>query len=60
MLRETTLTPAQLILPMFVLPGEGRRDPIGALPGVHHRVTAPGWVKYPNLIAVDWLVSCRS
>jgi porphobilinogen synthase len=38
MLRETVLTPAQLILPLFVLPGEGRREPIGALPGVD-RVT---------------------
>ncbi len=33
-MRETHLTPAQLVLPMFILPGEGRREPIGALPGV--------------------------
>ncbi len=34
LVRETALTPSQLILPLFVLPGEGRREPIGALPGV--------------------------
>jgi len=34
LVRETQLDPAQLILPLFVLPGEGRREPVGALPGV--------------------------
>jgi porphobilinogen synthase len=32
--RETLLVPSQLILPIFVLPGAGRREPVGALPGV--------------------------
>ena len=34
LVRETHLVPSQLILPIFVLPGAGRREPIGALPGV--------------------------
>ncbi len=34
LVRETHLQPSQLILPLFVLPGEGRREAIGALPGV--------------------------
>jgi len=34
LVRETQLVPSQLILPIFVLPGTGRREPIGALPGV--------------------------
>ncbi|MGI9186255.1 MAG: porphobilinogen synthase, partial [Gaiellales bacterium] len=34
LVRETSLVPSQLILPIFVLPGAGRREPIGALPGV--------------------------
>lgn len=33
-MRETSLAPSQLILPIFVLPGAGRREAIGALPGV--------------------------
>ncbi len=31
--RETRLDPAQFILPMFVVPGEGVRKEIGAMPG---------------------------
>jgi porphobilinogen synthase len=31
--RETRLTPAQFILPLFVCPGEGVRREIGAMPG---------------------------
>lgn len=34
LVRETSLDPAQLLLPLFVLPGEGRREGIGTLPGV--------------------------
>ena len=34
LVRETALAPSQLILPMFVLPGSGRREAIDALPGV--------------------------
>jgi len=33
LVRETRLTPAQLVAPLFVVPGAGRREPIGALPG---------------------------
>ncbi|MBB6097152.1 porphobilinogen synthase [Deinobacterium chartae] len=35
MVRETFLQPSQLIYPMFVLEGEGRREPISAMPGIH-------------------------
>jgi porphobilinogen synthase len=31
--RETSLSPAHLIWPLFVADGKGRRDPIGAMPG---------------------------
>jgi porphobilinogen synthase len=34
MVRETRLSPADLILPLFVVPGEGVRRPVGAMPGV--------------------------
>ena len=34
LVRETSLAPSQLLLPIFVLPGAGRREAIGALPGV--------------------------
>jgi porphobilinogen synthase len=34
MVRETRLHPRQLIAPLFVQPGRGRRDPIDSLPGV--------------------------
>src|SRR5881396_3713339 len=33
MVRETRLTPSQLILPLFVCPGEGLRREIGSMPG---------------------------
>jgi porphobilinogen synthase len=32
--RETVLTPADLIWPLFVTEGSGVEDPIGSLPGV--------------------------
>ena len=32
--RESVLTPDDLILPVFVLPGEGRREPVASMPGV--------------------------
>jgi porphobilinogen synthase len=31
---ETTLTPSDLIWPLFVLEGEGRREPVASMPGV--------------------------
>ncbi|MDR1546770.1 MAG: porphobilinogen synthase [Deltaproteobacteria bacterium] len=35
LVRETRLSPADLIYPIFVTPGQGRREPITALPGQH-------------------------
>jgi porphobilinogen synthase len=49
--RETTLDPAQLLLPLFVLPGEGRREAISTLPGVE-RLSAD--------LAADLAVEARS
>ncbi len=34
LVRETDLTPAHLIAPIFVVSGEGRREPIEAMPGI--------------------------
>ena len=34
LVRETHLEPSQNILPLFVVPGEGLRKPIGSMPGV--------------------------
>jgi porphobilinogen synthase len=34
LVRETRLTPDRLILPLFVVPGEGVREPVGSMPGV--------------------------
>ena len=34
LVRETTLEPGDLILPLFICPGEGIRKPIGSMPGV--------------------------
>jgi porphobilinogen synthase len=34
MLRETRLDPADLVLPLFVCPGEGIGEPVGSMPGV--------------------------
>jgi porphobilinogen synthase len=34
LMRETVLTPADLIWPVFVLDGSGRREPIASMPGV--------------------------
>jgi porphobilinogen synthase len=39
MVRETTLDPADFIVPMFVVPGEGIRQPIPSMPGID-RVSA--------------------
>ena len=32
--RETRLTPAGFVYPLFVCPGEGVRKPVGSMPGV--------------------------
>jgi len=34
LVQETRLTPDQLLLPLFVLPGEGIREPVPSMPGV--------------------------
>ena len=34
MTRETTLTPADLVYPVFIMEGENRREPVPAMPGV--------------------------
>ncbi len=34
LMRENVVTPNDLILPVFVMEGEGRRDPISSMPGV--------------------------
>jgi porphobilinogen synthase len=34
LMREHTLTPADLIYPMFVLEGSGQREPVASMPGV--------------------------
>jgi porphobilinogen synthase len=34
MVRETRVTPDDLILPLFAVPGEGIRRPVGSMPGV--------------------------
>ncbi len=33
LVRETRLSPAQLVMPLFVVPGRGRRDDIASMPG---------------------------
>lgn len=35
LVRETRLAPGQLVLPLFVCPGEGVREPVGSMPGVY-------------------------
>jgi porphobilinogen synthase len=35
MVRENTLTPADLILPLFVIDGNGRSEAVASMPGVH-------------------------
>jgi porphobilinogen synthase len=34
MVRETTLSPNDFVLPLFVLPGKGLRNPVASMPGV--------------------------
>jgi len=36
MVRETQLAPSDFVLPLFAVEGEGRREPIGAMPGQFH------------------------
>jgi porphobilinogen synthase len=37
LVRETRLAPADLIYPVFVLDGHGRREPVASMPGVERR-----------------------
>jgi porphobilinogen synthase len=34
MVRETELSPKDFVLPLFVMPGKGKRNPVASLPGV--------------------------
>ncbi|MDR7866972.1 MAG: porphobilinogen synthase [Sporomusaceae bacterium] len=36
LVRETILTPADLVYPLFVVPGEKIRNEISSMPGIHH------------------------
>lgn len=51
LVRETTLSPGQLILPLFVRGGENVRQPIGSLPG--HAQASPDLVAEEARQAVD-------
>lgn len=35
LIRETHLSPAQLIYPLFIMPGKGKREAISSMPGIH-------------------------
>jgi porphobilinogen synthase len=35
LVRETTLAPDDLVYPLFVVPGQGVRNPVASMPGVH-------------------------
>jgi porphobilinogen synthase len=39
LVRETVLTPADLVYPLFVVPGEKVRSEIPSMPGIHHLST---------------------
>ncbi len=39
LVRETVLTPADLVYPLFVVPGEKVRNEIPSMPGIHHLST---------------------
>src|SRR6478752_7530449 len=41
LIRETRLTPASLVLPLFARPGKGVRQPIGSMPG-HAQLSVDG------------------
>ena len=50
LVRETRLSPRQLVAPMFVVPGRGRREPISAMPG-HERLSPDLAVEYSRRLA---------
>lgn len=35
MIRETTLAPSQMIYPLFIMPGKGKREEVSSMPGVY-------------------------
>jgi porphobilinogen synthase len=48
--RETRLSPRQLVAPVFVVPGRGRRQPIASMPG-HDRMSPELAVDYARRLA---------
>jgi porphobilinogen synthase len=50
LVRETRLSPSQLLLPMFVTPGRDRSEPIPSLPG-HSRMSADRAVRVARELA---------
>jgi porphobilinogen synthase len=52
LVRETTLSPSDLIYPLFVMTGQDRREPIGAMPG-QYRWSVDLLIKEAN--EVKWL-----
>ena len=45
MVRETSLSRDDLILPLFVVEGSGIREPVGSMPGVQRFSVAPSWAR---------------
>jgi porphobilinogen synthase len=35
LIRETHLSPAQLVYPIFIMPGKGKKEEISSMPGIH-------------------------
>ena len=63
LIRETHLSPAQLIYPIFVMPGKNKREEISSMPGVY-RLSVDQLAKEGNEclklgINVDDVLSCR-
>ena len=50
LVRETRLSPRQLVAPVFVVPGRGRRQPIASMPG-HERMSPELAVDYARRLA---------
>ncbi len=56
LVRETALRPDQLVAPLFITPGAGRRRPVGSMPG-HGQLSA----EYAAAEALDlWALGIRS
>ena len=50
LVREARLSPRQLVAPVFVVPGRGRREPLAAMPG-HERLSPELAVEYARRLA---------